>query len=189
MREIPDSSIPPARQKIALTLRRFGWISFWTQLILGVISTLILVFAGFTLATPQPDNQAGQGIGFGLFFVVCGLVALGIGIYFAYRYTGIASRLLAANGSNIPSKAQTLQTIRLGLIVSLVGMLLTIIGSFAVIGSLVALALAEQQNPVGLACNDVPPIDLFVVQANINTIFANFVGIAISLWLFNRVSR
>lgn len=193
MREKPDmSSVPPALQRVAFTLRTVGGVSFWLQLVLGVISTLILIFASFSSNIGRPAAQgSSQGTGFGIFFALCGLVALGAGTYFAFRYTRTARLLLASNAAGRPSKADTLQIIRLGLIVNMVGMLVTILGAFATIGSILAKSFSQFQG--ALTALDpsrfVQPADLFVVQANTNTIAAHFVGIAASLWLFNRVNR
>lgn len=193
MREQPDtSSLPPALQRVAFTLRTVGAISFWLQSILGVISGFILLFATFSGSVGRQTTQGNnQGTGFGIFFAICGLVTLGVAAYFAFRYTRISKQLLISNAAGRPSKADTLQIIRLGLIVNLVGMLLTILGAQAIVGSILAKSLSQPQN--ALTAIDptrfVQSLDLFVVQANTNTIAAHFVGITASLWLFNRVNR
>jgi hypothetical protein len=194
MREKPDtSSLPPALQRVAFTLRTVGNISFWLQTVLGVISALVLLFATFSSGVGRPANQvSNQGTGFGIFFAICGLVTLGVGAYFAFRYLLISRKLLASNAAGRPSKADTLQIIRLGLIVNMVGMLLTILGAQAIVGSILAKSLSQPQGAFGTAIDPsrfVQSVDLFVVQANTNTIAAHFVGIAASLWLFNRVNR
>jgi len=74
------------------------------------------------------------------------------------------------------------------LIVNLVGMLLTIFGAQAVVGSVLTKSLS-QQGAVLDPSRYVQPLDLFVVQGNVNTITAHFAGIVASLWLFNRVSK
>jgi hypothetical protein len=194
MREKSDtSSLPPAVQRVALTLRTIGWISFWLQTVLGVISGVVLfvttVGSSFGRQTVQGNNQ---GTGFGIFFAICGLVTLGVGAYFAFRYTRISRELQESNAAGRPSKADTLQIIRLGLIVNLVGMLLTIVGAQAIVGNIVVKSLSQPQGVFGGVVDlnrFVQPLDLFVVQANTNTIAAHFVGIAASLWLFNRVNR
>lgn len=193
MREKPDtSSLPPALQRVAVGLRTVGGISFWLQSILGVISSLVLIFATFGSSVGRQPNQASnQGTGFGIFFALCGLVTLGVGAYFAFRYTRISKQLVVSSAAGRPSKADTLQTIRFGLIVNMVGMLLTILGAQAIVGSILAKSLSQPQG--ALTALDptrfVQSLDLFVVQANTNTIAAHFVGIAASLWLFNRVNR
>ena len=195
MREKPEtSSLPPALQRVAFALRTFGGISFWLQLVLGVISSLILVFASISGSVGRQANPGNnQGTGFGIFFAICGLVTLGVGAYFAFRYSRLSRQLLESNAAGRPSKGETLQLIRLGLIVNLVGMLLTIVGAQAIVGSILAKSLSQPQGALGLGTLDlnrfVQPLDLFVVQANTNTIAAHFVGIAASLWLFNRVNR
>lgn len=195
MREKSESSsLPPALQRVAMSLRTFGGISFWLQLILGVVSLFVLVFATISGSVGRNTSQANQGTGFGVFFAICGLVTLGVGAYFAFRYTRISKDLLESNAAGRPSKADTLQIIRLGLIVNLVGMLLTIVGAQAIIGSILAKSFAQPQGAVGVGGivdlnRFVQPLDLFVVQANTNTIAAHFVGITASLWLFNRVNR
>jgi hypothetical protein len=195
MREKPDtSSLPPALQRVAFTLRTVGNISFWLQIVLGTISGLILLFSTFSSSFNRQATQGGnQGTGFGIFFAICGLVTLGVGSYFAFRYIRISRQLMASSASERPSKADTLQIIRLGLIVNLVGMLLTIVGAQAIVGSILAKSLSQPQGALGLGTLDlnrfVQPLDLFVVQANTNIIAAHFVGIAASLWLFNRVNR
>lgn len=190
MREKPDmSSLPPAAQRVIATLRTIGRVSFWLQGVLGVISILILVFATFSSNIGrQAPPGSNQGTGFGVFFAICGLVALGGGVYFAFRYTRIAQQLLQTGR---PTKAETLQIIRLGLITNMVGMLVTILGAFATIGSLLAKSVSQFGGALTTIdpSRFVQPADLFVVQANTNTIAAHFVGIAASLWLFNRVSK
>lgn len=185
MREKPDtSSIPLSAQRIVFTLRTIGWISFWLQVVLGVISAIILLLS-LAFSRNTAAQASTQGTGFGIFFAICGLVALGIGAFFAFRYTLISKQLLETGR---PSKAETLQAIRLGLIVNLVGMLLTIFGAQAVVGSVLTKSLS-QQGAVLDPSRYVQPLDLFVVQGNVNTITAHFAGIVASLWLFNRVSK
>ncbi|MGQ4648713.1 DUF3611 family protein [Lyngbya aestuarii] len=188
MREQLDiSSLPPALQRVALTLRTFGWVTFWSQSVLAFVSAVILlVFAAFGSNRTAKDSV--QGIGLGIFFAICGLVTLGVGIYLAFRYTRISRQLVIPGAPSRPSKADTLQVIRLGLIVNLVGMLFTILGAQAVIGIIIGTSLS-QQGVIFDAAQRVQPLDLLVVQANINSITAHFVGIAASIWLFNRVNR
>ncbi|HBY76699.1 MAG TPA: hypothetical protein DEG47_06785, partial [Cyanobacteria bacterium UBA11148] len=147
MRDKPDlSSLPSALQRVALTLRTIGAISLWVQAVLGVISTVILIFAAFSGSVGRQGAQASsQGTGFGIFFAICGVVAVGAGAYFALRYSRIGRDLLATNTAERPSKGETLQVIRLGLMVNMVGMLLTILGGFAIVGSILAKSVLQPQ--------------------------------------------
>lgn len=187
-----SDSKPPSLQQIATTFRLAGWISFWTQLVLGVVSTLILIVASFSRDV-GPQAQRSPGTGTGIVLAVSGVVTLSLGIYLAFRYTRIARRLQSSNPNNRPRKADTIQILRLGLIVNLVGMLLTILGAQAIAGTLILRSLSVPQIGLGAAIYNpqqlIRPLDIFVVQANTNTVAAHFAGLIVSLFLLNRVSR
>jgi len=132
-----------------------------------------------------------QGTEFGVFCAVGGLIALSVGIYFSWRYMAIADLLQTQGPAQRPNRADTIRVIRLGLIVNMIGMLLTIIGAEAIVGIVLAKSLA---NPPGALANQDPAklvnsIDLLVIQANTNTIAAHFAGIVSSLLLLNRITR
>jgi hypothetical protein len=90
-----------------------------------------------------------------------------------------------------PSKGNAIQAIRIGLIVNLAGMLLTLLGSEAIIGGLLAKSLAQAQGVTTIydPSRLIQSLDIFVVQATTNIIAAQFAGIATSLWLLQRVNR
>lgn len=189
MTERSDSqALPPVLQRIASTFRWTGWILFIAQLVLAIISIVILLTASVSRGAAAEPNS--QGTGFGIFFAIAGLVALGISIYWGWRYIGLAKKLQSTNPSVRPRKADTLKLLNIGLIVSLVGMFLTILGAEAIVGSILARSFSQ---PTGLTVYDasrfVRPLDLLIVQANTNAIFAHFVGISANLWLLNRINR
>jgi hypothetical protein len=129
------------------------------------------------------------GTGFGAFLAVCGLLVLAGSIYMAFRYTSIAKQLQSPNPSQRPRKADTIQVLRLGLMVNLAGMLITLFGAYAIVGTLVGKALSIGQTALLDPSRGISGFDMFVVQANINTIGAHFVGIVATLWLLHRISR
>lgn len=191
-RKLDSYSPSPAIQQIANTFRLTGWISFWTQLVLAVISAVVLLVANFSRGAGDTSAANRVGTGFGVFFAISGLVALLVSIYWAFRYTRVGLQLKTPNTDLRPSKADTIQLIQLGIIVNLVGMLLTIVGAEAIIGGLIARSLAQPQAYPFAANNVTPlirPLDFFVVQANTNTIAAHFAAIVGSLWLLRRMNR
>jgi Protein of unknown function (DUF3611) len=179
-------------QQTASALRNTGWIAFWIQLGLGIISGAVLLFY---LSFRRAGNAASgvPGIGLGVFFAIAGLIMLAIAIFFAFRYTRLARQLRGEGRTEKPSKGMTMKTVRLGLTISLAGMVLTVLGTQAIVGSVLAIALMSPQGMIlrtaGVATPMVEPIDLFVVQANLNTITAHLVGIFASFWLLNRLNR
>lgn len=174
---------------IAQTFRLTGWISFWIQLVLGVVSGVILLL--FASSTQRQGASNNAGTGFGIFLALGGLAALGIGVYLAFRYVRLGTQLLSANTNNRPRKSETIQVLRLGLMVNLVGILLTLLGAQAIVGTLATRAITQTQFFFAPQANQpfISGLDMFVVLANIQTLSANFAGLAGSLWLLNRINR
>ncbi|WP_414526692.1 DUF3611 family protein [Nodularia chucula] len=189
MSENPDSPSSSSNLRtIAKTFRLTGWISFWIQLVLGVVSAIIVLL--FAIFSQRTDGSNNPGAGFGVFLAICGIVILGGGIYLAFRYTRIGNQLESSNPSNRPRKSETLQVLRLGLWINLVGMLVTLLGSQAIVGTLVARSISTQTITTQLIDpNRVTGLDMLVVQANINTVSAHFAGLAVSIWLLSRITR
>lgn len=188
-----DSSVN--LQQIAKTFRQTGWISFWVQLVLTVISAITLIFAAASGSNPNPatgNASTNPGTGVGGLLTVLGIAVLAFNMYWALtRYVSFGRRLSSGSKSVRPRKSDTIQAIRFGLFVSLVGMLLAILGAETIVGLLVGKALS--QGIGGLVAVDpsrfIQPADTFVVQASINVILAQFAGIVAALWLLNRMSK
>ncbi|AKG23896.1 DUF3611 family protein [Calothrix sp. 336/3] len=189
MSERTDSQSSQIRA-IAQNFRLVGWISFWIQLVLGVVSTIIvLLFSIFSQRAGSPSNNPGTG--FGVFLAICGLVTLGVGIYLAFRYAKTGRQLMSSNRNNRPSKLETVQVLRLGLMVNLLGMLVTLLGAQAIVGTLVARSISSQAVTTQLFDPNriISGLDMLVVQANTNTVSAHFAGLAASIWLLNRITK
>lgn len=182
----------PNIRQIARAFRLTGWISFWVQLVLTVISGITLIFAVQAGGrAPGATASTNPGTGIGGLLTVLGLGILVFNMYWAVtRYVAFGRRLSASKTVR-PKKSETIQAIRFGLMVSLVGMLLAIIGAETIVGLLVGKALSQG---IGGFVNTDPtrfiqPADTFVVQASINVILAQFAGIVAALWLLNRMNR
>lgn len=189
-------------KRIAHALRWTGWASFWAQLILLAVTSLMLMLAisGRTFnrsIEPAPGGQAVNftqgttpGIGIGIFWAGCGVIALLFGLFIAFRQTRLAKRLFDSNQTIHPQKSEVLQVLRWGVIAGLVGMLLTILGGGATIGLLLSKSIAQ---PQGVAIYDptriIRSLDIFVAAANMNGITANFVGTVTSLGVINWLNR
>ncbi|MDJ0702368.1 MAG: DUF3611 family protein [Leptolyngbyaceae cyanobacterium MO_188.B28] len=175
----------PAIQKIANAFRLWGWVGFWAQLSLAFTSGMVLLFAvsgrSFTA-----DSEA--GIGLGIFWGVAGILALGVGIVLAFRYTQIAKGLRDPAFHFHPKKSYAVQLLRIGVLTGLVGVLFTLLGAGATVSVLIAKTVSQ---PPGVAITDptkiVRALDVFVMLANLNGITAHFVGIVTSLWLLERL--
>ncbi|MDZ8240464.1 MAG: DUF3611 family protein [Nostoc sp. ChiQUE01a] len=180
-------SLAPETRGIGNTIRLTGWITFWLQLAIGVVSVFALLFALTGRGLVQQQNT---GLGIGIFWAVCGIVVLLFSLYWDFRYTRIGKALENRNSALHPSKPDTTGILRLGIIISLVGILLTLLGAGSTVLVLVAKSISQ---PPGVAITDpyriIRPMDVFVAVADITGIAAHYVGTVASLWLLERVHQ
>jgi hypothetical protein len=181
----PPKSIAPKKKDIANLLRLIGRVSFWIQLGFVAVCVLALLFA---ITGRNFSDKTNPAIGIGIFWAVCSVLAVGFNIYLAFRCTRIAKGLLTLSHEQRPKKGDTIRLLRLGVIVSLVGILLSLLGAGATVGVLVAKAVSQ---PPGVAITDpnqiIRGLDVFVMVANVNGIAAHFVGNITSLWLLDQL--
>lgn len=180
----------PAVRRIAGAFRLFGWISFWIQLVLGVVAAGILLLLTISPGGGNNTGASSPGTGAGLFLATGGILVLFAGALWAFRYTRLARQLRYGGSGGRPTPKVVLQALQIGLFVSLIGMLLTLLGAEIIVGSLFVKALS--QPGVALPVDGsrlIQPIDIFIVQASTHTAVAHFAAIAIALYLFRLVSR
>lgn len=190
-------AVNPNLDRIANRLRFVGWASWWMQLGFGAVSVLMLLFAisgrSFSRAiAPAPGvpvtgytQATTPGIGFSIFWAVCGILVLLFTIYLAFRLTRLAKRLRNPNPELHPKKVEVMQLLRIAIIAGFVGMLLTILGGGAGLGVLLSKSIAQ---PQGVAIYDpnrvIRSLDIFVAMASMNGIVAHYVGTVASGGLF-----
>ncbi|MFM7221302.1 MAG: DUF3611 family protein [Nodosilinea sp.] len=187
-----DYTLPPAVRRIANAFRLTGWASFWTQAVLALISSLVLLFALVNVGA-RAGRNANPGAGVGLFLAALGLLAVYLSAYWAFRYTLISRKLRSRNVAKRPSPKEAIQALRTGILISMTGMLITLFGSQALIGSLLAKALAQPQGGALFVPGNVnqylEAFDIFIVQGNTNILLAHFIALAATLWLLRVVNR
>lgn len=177
-------------QHIAGLFQRIGWVSFWIQVVLGVISIVTLVFANSFRSVPTAS--VASGINFGLFCAFLGLLLLALSIYFSFRYTRISRQLRFSQPEARPKKSEVVQSLKLGITVCLVGTLLTLVSANAVVGGLASKA-SRLASPLGGLTGQqsdfVNTLDMFTVQAIMLILLALFVGVVAPLWLLSQMFR
>ncbi|KAK9827073.1 hypothetical protein WJX74_005567 [Apatococcus lobatus] len=178
--------------KAANACRRYGWLSFWSQLILSVVSACILLFSvAFT---------AQNGPGISLYCTLFGVIAGFLSTFWAFGYTRLSRRmrglLVAGPSANLQRlrKADVLLTLERGSWINVAGIASTLLGLQATVGLLVAKTLTNATaNPFlsggAGSYNPVLALDVFLVQASTNTLLAHFVSLLCSLWLVRVVGR
>ena len=187
-KEEDNSDVSPNVLRVVLAFRRWGWASFWTQVVLCVVSSVVLLQL-VLLKAPTTNTPTGADSNPatlpGLIFAWAGIAVLGASIFWNFRYTQMAKKLRSPDR---PTKTQTVFLIKIGIIINLVGMLITLVGAASIVG---ALTLRSQQGVFAGAGNfnlTIQPLDFQIIQASFNIIFAHFVGLVASLWLLNRAT-
>lgn len=180
------AEIPTPLVKIAVAFRRYGWVGFSIQLVMAFIATLSLLFA---ISGRAFSADQSPGLGFAIFWAICSIVLLVFGIGFSIWDIRISKGLMHEPGAMLhPKRTGAIRSLRLTILTGFVGILLSLFGSVAGVGVLVAKTVSQ---PPGVAILDptkiVRAIDVFTVLANIALIAAHLVGTVIAFWLLDRV--
>lgn len=180
-------SLPVQVQKVSANLQRWGFWGFWSQLVLGIISIVTLLFSTPVLFEQKESNPANQ---FGILCAFLSIIILAIGVFvFHFRYKKIGKQLESIDIKQRPRKSDTLQLIKFGLVMNLSGMLLAILGAQALIGLSLGKSLTLAPQLIGPdPQNFVNSLDFLIIQANTNTITAHFAGIVSALFLLNNIT-
>jgi cytochrome b561 len=194
----PEPKVAPVRQGptaetrgLAFNLRIFGWLGFWAQLCLGLLSVLLLIV---TASSKYYSESTSLHIRFlswaqGVFWAHLATALLALTVIGFFYCTRLAKGL---RGGVDPASCQRRITrlvsgINFG---SSLGLTLSILGTSFSIALLIAKTVAQ---PPGIAITDpqkiVRAVDVFVLLANFNIVVAHFVGILTCLWMLNRVHR
>lgn len=191
MRQFQPSDIDPpspSLQKAINAFKYWGWTGFWIQVVLGIISMVLLLQLLFVRRSPNPTVgiETNPATLPGLSFAWLGLAVVGLSVLWNFRYTRIGRQLRTGDR---PSKSQTIFQLKIGLALSLAGMLITLLATAAIVG---ALTVRVQQGSFGGTGGfnlTVQPIDFQIIQASLNTVLAHYAGLVISLGLLNQVSK
>jgi hypothetical protein len=186
MSDTPNSSSTPVTiKKIATNLRQIGWLGLWVQLFLAAVSTVFAI-TSFLKASTGSGNTVAGGI-----FSFLGLLILYVSVYWFSRYSNAARKFKDPNTR--PSKADTIAMIRMGIIISLTGCGIAIVGAESTAGTLMIKTWTQLFSLIGLSRDAfnklVEPTDILIIMVNIHTIAAHFLGLLGSLWLLNGIVK
>lgn len=158
----------PIIESSAIMLRRLNWVSWWSQVILTVVSSITLLFAKSVLkAGSEKSSVAG-----GFLFAGSGITLSFLSIVWTWGGTRLSKRLRKTSYSRIKAANMIRRTITIGSILNLLGMLVTLIGAQQIVGLLASKLLTMQGvTPLGLSAASVSaqvlqPLDILIVQAD-----------------------
>lgn len=180
--------------RISAALRRIGWVRFWSQVTLGVVVVGVLFFSkvGNQLAA---NSQRALGLGPGLSLTTLSFFVLLWSLWQGWL-TVRCGRALARPVH--PSKGETAQLLKRGLLADLLGLILAAVGYQALAGSLFVQASLQAPGffgaPISGGLNRVvgfpiTSIEMLSVLSNTQVLFAHLIGLLFSLWLLQRIHR
>lgn len=177
----------PGKQKFAGVFRLFGQISYWIHLILGTTSAIILGLIIFSRKLGTTANNT--AISISIVLIISSLVALGIRIFFAWRYSRLAKQLQLASPAQ-PNRLQIISLLRIGLTISLVGLILAFLASETTVVSIIAQAIAQPQAvPAYEPQQAIETADLFLDFVNVTVLGAHALGTINALGLLNWITK
>lgn len=169
----PDPIVARLRKR----LWGVGWLSWWVQTILTVVSAVLLFFAS-AVKMPSPAMLGG------LLLALTGLATSFCSMLWTWGYTRISVRLGKQAVAPKEAAQRAAGALRKGLLLNLLGMGVSLLGAEAIIGTLTAKALTQAATvAAGSVSAPVQALDLLIVQANTNTLAAHFCGVCATLRL------
>ena len=188
------SPTPPPRRRMAAALRRWGWIGFWSQLILGFLPVIMVSFQLFF----SSKSQLRGGLDSVNILSFVDLFTLFFTIYWCFRYTRLGIEL--EDSKQYPSRSKVRRELWIGVIANIGVIFLAVLIGIGTVGGLlyVVLSLPQggatilQPTPGGKMLSPGPiivPMDMLGLLAVMSVILAGLLGLIISLWLMYRSSN
>lgn len=168
--------------KLGTALRNIGWLSFWSQLVLTMVSAVILLFStGVTSAGSLSINPIDACT---LGAVAAGIITTGL----SWTWIRVGRRLASFQDVRLQ---QCVGSVLASTNLNLIGMGAAILGLQATVGGLVAKTLSAAAGGYYGPRAVQPPVafDVFSVQACANSIMAHFAGLVLGQWLLRILNR
>lgn len=189
-----DQQIDSLIYSTSKVLRSTSWFSWWSQVILTVISSITFFFARNVMDAQQAVNPMQFKVASKFFLPGLGIITSSISVVWTWGQRRLSRRFLRrSNTSRVEAANLLRRVIKVGVSLNLVGLLTSILGSQYIVGTLVAKSMTSFGG-VGAAAGGVvaqtlQPLDVLVVQASTNILSSHFVSLACLLWLSRMVDQ
>jgi Protein of unknown function (DUF3611) len=168
----------PILKEAVKTLQRASWISWWSQVVLTVISSVILGFARTSHTKDGPN----------LFLSGTAIFISGLSIVWTWGNGSRLSRRLLSKPATRGAAANMLRrAVRVGVMLNLAGLLCNVLAAQEIIGELALRVLTQRQSL--LDTGGLQPLDVLVVQANTNSLLSHYISLACLLYMTNPIAR
>jgi hypothetical protein len=191
-----QSDNDPLVYRASKTLTASSWLSWWSQVILTVISAVTFIFARNVMEASSMGPLGITKVAPKFVLPGVGIVLSTMSIIWTWGGRRLAKRFLRRTNTTPVEAANLLRrVIKVGATINLIGLFTSVLGAQFIIGTLVAKSM---QNAVGfgvgigggmVSAQTLQPLDLLVVQANTNMLTSHFVSLACLLWLTRIVDK
>ena len=167
---------------------RCSWISWWIQITLSVISGVILTFAN----TVRRNGSSFSYWSSGFALSAIGVLISFFNCFWTWNITRLTRRVAFQNIDRIKIVPTFRKYFRFAIIISLCGMLISLLGAEQIVGVLASKVLSSQGFGATLIsnidkANSLQALDIFLVQANTNIIVAHFAPLLLFLFAQTQV--
>lgn len=164
---------PPNKKEFAHTFYLLGRISFWIQLLLGVVSGIALAIIAIGRQISDTDHYT--FITVSIVLLIASLVTLGFRVYWDYRYTRLAQRLETPPETD-PPMSEVVRVLSIGLLVSIIGALIAFVAADVTSITVYARSMAQAQSLPVYQDSVIRSIDILMILVGINVMGAHFLG-------------
>lgn len=169
-----------------VALASISWLGFWIQLIVAIASSVFLILS--VLSRNVDNNTHSLATTTGIVLSICGILILSFNVFQSFRCTRFARKLRDAGASWSANKDSVFRVIQVGLVVSLIGLVLTLIGAEISAGALLVRALSQPQGTMVYSADKIiRTLDILVVVTNVSLAGAYVLNTIGSLWLIKRL--
>jgi hypothetical protein len=174
-------------QRLAKNLRLLGWIGFWLQFLLALISALLLAFAN----TGRAFSPGTAWIGDTLYLAGYGFLLLCFAVLLAFYYTRAARKVVSRPDFYFNQKNRAaFWFLGTGMLAGLLGVFISFTGVSLSISLLIAKTVAI---PPGIMMMDptqvIRALDVFALMVNVDLLIAHLIGTGITLLLSRYASK
>jgi len=182
---------PSGLDSLARTFSRLGRIGFWTQIVIGSIPFLLMIYV-FVFARSTSGPRAGLALV--EYLMLASLLILIFTTVWFYRYTRLAERI--ADPQSRPSASSVTGSVWTGLVASSLGILFSMLVMILETGHLLFYFLKAPQAGVPVfqtstigAASWVSAVDMVSLMALSLFLFAEIIVLILGLWLLFRTTQ
>lgn len=184
--------IPSYLLQASQSLRRVSWFSWWSQVILTTVSSVILGFARRTLIMQRTTALSRSPSSSSFLLSGIGLLVSAVSILWTWGNGSRLSRRLVRRPVRREQAADMLRrAVRVGVTINLVGLLVHLLAAEEIVGSLAiqVLTLSSSTRIGGFPEGMIQPLDVLVVQANTNSLLSHFCSLASLLFFTQQIDK